>query len=344
METELSFRNDDELLNWMTNPSQELIAFIKEVESPLVILGAGGKMGPSLAIKARKAATAAEYPLDVVAVSRFSNAETSQWLESKGVKTIRADLMNPTEYQKLPVSKNIVYLVGLKFGTTKDPVRTWATNILPPFYCCEYYSGARIAALSSGNVYPFVSVDGPGSRETDPLIPQGEYANSCVARERIFQYCAQVNHNRLILLRLSYALDMRYGVLVDIAQKVQQRKPLELTTGFVNCIWQGDANDMILRSLAHASNPPFTLNLTGIKRYKVRDLAYKFGDCFQVNPVFHGSESGTALLSNTELMVSKLGYPQTPVDKLIHPTAEWLRSGGTLYDKPTHFNVRDGAY
>jgi hypothetical protein len=344
MTTKRPFKDEQELLDWMTKPSQALIEFIPQVESPLVILGAGGKMGPSLAVLALQAARAAAHPLKVIAVSRFSTPGTQRWLESNGVKTLRADLMDPAAYKNLPASGNVIYLVGLKFGTAENPSMTWATNVLPPVYCCQAYAGARIAALSSGNVYPLVPVDGPGSRESDPLVPLGEYANSCVARERIFQYGAERHRNGLILLRLSYALDMRYGVLVDMAQRVLQRKPLDLRTGSVNCIWQGDANEMILRSLAYADRPGLALNLTGTERYRVRDLACKFGAYFQIDPVFVGYESGTALISNTELMVSKLGEPRTPIETLIQPTAEWLISGGGTYDKPTHFDVRDGVY
>jgi nucleoside-diphosphate-sugar epimerase len=235
-------------------------------------------------------------------------------------------------------------MVGLKFGTTSNPAKTWATNTLIPSYCAQYYAGARIVALSSGNVYPFVPVDGPGSREDDPLIPVGEYANSCIARERVFEYCANLYGNPMVLIRLSYALDLRYGVLVDIAQKVHSGDAIDLTTGTINCIWQGDANEMILRSLAHTRFPPWPINLTGVKHYSVREIAKEFGAIFDKDPVFIGDESETALISNTELMVSTLGHPNTSITDLIYPTAIWVRSGGYLYNKKTHFEVRNGDY
>ena len=244
----------------------------------------------------------------------------------------------------MPDSQNLIYMVGHKFGTTQDPAKTWAVNSLPPMFCVLRYPGARIAALSSGNVYPFVPTDGEGSRENDPLTPIGEYANSCVARERIFEYWADELQTPLILLRLSYALDLRYGVLVDIARKVFLGQPLDVSMSKVNCIWQGDANEMILRSLPLASRPPSALNLTGTKWFAFRDLASLFGQYFDRDPVYTGVESGTALLSNTTKLLDQLGAPHTPVESLICPTAEWIQSGGRLLDKPTHFEVRDGAY
>ena len=339
-----TIQNEIELLQWMTRPSPALLKAIPRIKSPLLILGAGGKMGPSLSLLARRAADAAGHALDIIAVSRFSDPQIRIWLDHQQITTISADLMDPTAFQQLPECENLIYMIGQKFGTSQNPAKTWAINTLPPAYCVQRYPQARIVALSSGNVYPFVRVDGEGSRESDPLTPTGEYANSCIARERIFEYWSAKQQTSIILLRLSYALDLRYGVLVDIARKIFQGQPLDVSMGKVNCIWQGDANDMILRSLELAGQPPAIINLTGTEWFSLRDLAHRFGEYFNCEPEFSGEESGTALISNTEFMVAKLGAPHTPVESLLRPTAEWIRSGGRLLDKPTHFEVRDGAY
>ena len=337
-------RTEEELDEVMTRPRPVLIEFIRSVRSPLVILGAGGKMGPTLALLARRAADAAGHPLDIVAVSRFSDAHARQSLEAKGVRTLSCDLMQPDALTQLPDTDNVIYLVGMKFGTTQNPARTWAVNTLAPAHVAQRYPHARIAALSTGNVYPLVPVSSGGSCETDPLTPLGEYANSAVARERIFEFFSQENATPVVLLRLSYALDLRYGILVDIAQKVYQGQPVDVSTGYMPYIWQGDANEMIIRALALASSPPTALNLTGPAPLSTRETALRFGQLMNKPVRLIGKETETAFLSNTARLSAALGPPTTPLETVIRWTAHWIMNGGRLLNKPTHFEVRDGAY
>jgi nucleoside-diphosphate-sugar epimerase len=336
-------QTEDELDELLTRPRAELVAFIRTVSSPLVILGAGGKMGPTLAVLARRAAEAAGYALDVVAVSRFSDEAQRRWLETRGVQTLSLDLLDRRAVSRLPDSGHVVYLVGLKFGTSNDPARTWAVNTLIPTNVAERYPRAAMVALSTGNVYPLVPAAGSGSMEADALTPLGEYSNAAVARERIFEFFARRNGTPLVIVRLNYAVDLRYGVLVDIARKVPVGEPIDVTTGYFNCIWQGDANDMILRALAFAQTPPLILNLTG-PALSVREVAMRFGQLLSKPARFSGAEAGTTLLSNPDRAFALLGPPPTPTDQMIRWTADWIQRGGRLLDKPTHFEIRDGKY
>jgi nucleoside-diphosphate-sugar epimerase len=335
---------EEELDELLTRPSPVLIEFIRTLHSPLVILGAGGKMGPTLAWLARRAAQAAGYTLDILAVSRFSDEHSRHWLEARGVQTLSVDLLDPAAFQRLPEAAEVIYLVGRKFGTSEDAARTWAINTLVPAYVAERFSRARIVALSTGNVYPLVSVSSAGSIESDALTPLGEYANAAVARERLFEFFAQQHGTPLCILRLNYAVDLRYGVLVDIARNVQAGEPVDLRTGYVNCIWQGDANDRILRSLALAKAPSEVLNLTGPAVLSVRQIALRFGELFEHQVHFIGTEADTALLSNSARACTLLGPPPTSIETVLRWTAHWLKSGGRLLGKPTHFEVRDGKY
>ncbi|HVU14032.1 MAG TPA: NAD(P)-dependent oxidoreductase, partial [Phototrophicaceae bacterium] len=328
----------------LTRPQPALIEFVKTLTSPLVILGASGKMGPTLAVLARRAAEAAGHKLDVIAVSRFSDARSRDWLEVRGVRTLACDLFERESLKTLPDSDNVIYMVGLKFGTSSNPALTWAANTLLPANAAERYPQARIAALSTGNVYPLASVASGGWTESAALTPLGEYANSAIARERIFEYQSARHGTPITILRLSYALDLRYGVLVDIAQKVFAGQPVDLTSGYLNCIWQGDANAMVIRALALASSPPTTLNLTGSEVVSVREVAVRFSELMGRSVQFTGHEAETALLSKTTLLRERLGSPTVPLDMVIHWTAQWIMHGGALLNKPTHFEVRDGAY
>ncbi len=339
-----TIQSENELMEIMTRPRPVLIEFMRTLDSPLVILGAGGKMGPSLAVLARRAADAAGKELEVIAVSRYSDRKLRDELETSGVHTLSADLMERDSFSNLPDTNNLLYLVGLKFGTSQNQARTWATNTLVPAYAAERYAKARIVALSTGNVYPFASVNGSGSREGDALTPLGEYSNACVARERIFEYFSAINSTRVALLRLSYALDLRYGVLVDIAQKVYHGEPVNVSMSTLNCIWQGDANESIIRSLALSSTPPLALNLVGSGQYRVRELAMRFGQLLGKEVSFSGQEADTALLSDNSLLRSLLGEPPTPLETVLNWTADWVRSEGRLLNKPTHFEVRNGDY
>jgi nucleoside-diphosphate-sugar epimerase len=338
-----SIDTERQLVEVLTSPRTVLVEFVRGLSSPLVVLGAGGKMGPTLCVLAHRAARQANHPLDVVAVSRFSDANVRAWLEDCGVRTLSCDIMDRTALVRLPDTENAIYLVGLKFGTTADPALTWAINALGPSYVSERYPTARVAALSTGNVYRLVPVDGSGSNEDDPLTPTGEYANSCVARERIFQFSSRQNRTPIALVRLSYALDLRYGVLVDIARKVAQEEPVDVTMGYANAIWQGDANEMVIRSLGLASVPPLALNLTG-SRFSLRDVALRLGNLMERQVKIVGTEADTAFLSNTTRMRTALGAPPTSLDTVLQWTASWVARDGRIWEKPTHFEVRDGAY
>ncbi len=328
----------------MTQPTAALTAFVRTLEGPLVVLGAGGKMGPSLCVQVRRAAEEAGHDLAVIAVSRFTDPATRAWLETRGVQTLTRDLMDRAAWADLPDAENVIYLVGLKFGTQQDPSRTWAVNTLIPAYAAERYARSRLVALSTGNVYPMTPVESGGSVETDALTPLGEYANACVARERIFQFFSQQYGTPVALIRLNYALDLRYGVVVDIAQKILAGHPVDVTMGHLNCIWQGDANAMIVRALALAEGPPRPFNLTGPAILSVRDLAHRRGALMDRPVTIIGAEAETALLSNPAAAVAALGAPPTPLDTVLRWTAHWLRHGGATLGKPAHFDVRDGKY
>ncbi|MEO1836176.1 MAG: NAD(P)-dependent oxidoreductase [Akkermansiaceae bacterium] len=337
--------NEEDLEEVLTHPRAELIESIREVRSPLVILGAGGKMGPSLAVLAKRAAERAGHSLEIVAVSRFGNGEQRKWLEERGVKTRVADLLDRGSTDRLPEAGDVLYLVGLKFGTQENPSQTWAVNTVAPLHVAERYRGRRIVALSTGNVYPLTLVKGGGSTEEDPLTPKGEYANAAVARERLFDHFSrQSGGSEVALLRLNYATDLRYGVPVDLARKIWKGEPIDLTNGFFNCIWQGDANEMILRAFRLAVSPARAWNLTSPGAYQVREVAAQLGTLLGREPVFSGRESESALLSNSAALCAQLGAPPTDLGAILARTAYWVQIGGLELGKPTHFEVRDGRY
>lgn len=337
-------RTESELEDVLTRPSVSLVEFIKTVSSPLLVLGAGGKMGPTLAVLARRAAEAAEHPLEAVAVSRFRNTASRQWLEDRGVRTMRADLLAPASLARLPEAENIIYLVGLKFGTAQNPAATWAINTLVPARVCERYPRSRIVALSTGNVYPPSEVSRGGSVETDSLTPLGEYANAAVGRERIFEFYSRRQDTPLTLLRLFYAVELRYGVLADIARKVHSGEAVALGNGSFNCIWQRDANELILRALPLAASPASVYNLCRPEIFSVREIATQLGKLLGRAPMFSGTEASSALLGNPLRLSATLDSFSTPMATILRWTAEWVKQGGRDLGRPTHFEVRDGKY
>ncbi len=336
--------SDQALDEVLTRPGPELVEFIRTISSPLVLLGVGGKMGPTLAVLARRAVQEAGCKLDIVAVSRFSDPSIRTRLDSYAIQTLACDLMRREDLQQLPEADNLIYLVGLKFGTTQNPAATWATNTLIPSHICDRYPHCRIVALSSGSIYPFVPVASGGAVETESLTPLGEYANACVARERIFEYYSQNNGTPIALLRLFYAVELRYGILVDLAAKVFAGEPIDLRMGYFNWIWQGDANAMILRTLALVHTPPELYNLTHPQIQSVRTIAEKFGELLGRRVHLTGSEADTALLGNPARLCATLGEPAMPVEIVMRWIADWLLRKGRLLGKPTHFEVRDGRY
>lgn len=336
--------NEDELERLLSRPSPFLVEFVKNLEGPLLILGAGGKMGPTLALLARNAAKDAAHQLRVIAVSRFNDQSLVARLNQNGIETIRADLLDRQQVRTLPESPNILYLVGLKFGTTQNPSTTWAINTIVPTLIAEKFPRSRIMVLSTGNVYPPTDVRNNGAIEKDPITPVGEYANAAVARERIFEFHSRSNQTPMTLLRLFYAVELRYGVLVDIARKVHMGDPIDLTNGYFNCIWQGDANEMVIRALSLATVPPSTWNLCRSETFSVRKVAEAFGELFNRRPTFRGKETRTALLGDSTPLCSRLGAPVISLDMMLCWITDWVNHGGRDLGKPTHFESRDGRY
>jgi nucleoside-diphosphate-sugar epimerase len=337
-------RSEPDLEERLAKPNVALVEFIKTLPSPLVILGAGGKMGPTLSLLASRAAHAANHPLEIIAVSRFREEGQLRWFERHGITAVSNDLLDSAQVRKLPDAPNVIYLVGLKFGTSQNPARTWAVNTLIPDRVIERYRTARIVALSTGNVYPNNDIKLGGSQETDPLTPLGEYANAAVGRERIFQFCSELQGTPITLLRLFYAVELRYGVLVDIARKVYRNAAIELANGHFNCIWQGDANDLALRALALAASPPSIWNLCRPEIYSTRAVAARLGELMGRTPRFNGTEAPTALLGNPARLCAKLGAPSVTLEAMLGWIAHWAKQGGRDLDKPTHFEGRDGKY
>lgn len=330
-----------ELDDVLSTPRTETEAALAACPGDVVVLGAGGKMGPTLARMARRAAGDSRR---VMAVSRWSSAEARRHLEEAGVETVPADLLDHDAVVKLPDAPNVIFMAGQKFGTTGAPDMTWGMNTLVPAYCADRYRDSRIVAFSTGNVYALTPVESGGSRESDNLAPVGEYAASCVGRERMFELASRTRGTRVAILRLNYAIDLRYGVLVDIALKVFRAEPVSVDMGYVNVIWQGDANRVALESLPLASAPPFVLNLTGRETLSVRDLATWFGKRFGKQPRFSGSERADALLSNTSRLSSSFAASTVSVDDLRAWVADWVEGGGPLLGKPTKFETRDGKF
>jgi dTDP-4-dehydrorhamnose reductase len=337
---------DDEaqLDELMTRPSPELVESMRRLEGDLLILGVAGKMGPTLARLARRALDEAGSRARVIGVARFSEPELRDRLNAWGVETITADLLDEAALAALPDAPNVVYLVGRKFGSSGDQALTWAMNTYLPGRVGERFRDSRIVALSTGNVYPLWPTDTRGPSETDPVAPVGEYAQSCLGRERMLTYMSKQHGTPLALIRLNYAIDLRYGVLIDIGRKVWTGTPVDLAMGYVNVIWQGDANTAVLRALEHAGNPPFVLNLTGLERLSVREIANGLSERLGRPVAFTGIEAPTALLSNARRYADLLGGPTVPVETMLDWVAHWLRIDGPTLGKPTKFEVRNGAF
>jgi nucleoside-diphosphate-sugar epimerase len=339
-----AIRTEAELEERLSRPSAADVEFMRELEGDLLILGVAGKMGPSLARRARRAADEAGLRKRIVGVARFSNPRVREELEAAGVETICADLLDEEQLQALPELPNVIYMAARKFGTTGNEYLTWALNTYLPGRVGERFRRSRIVAFSSGNVYPLVPIAHGGPTEATPPDPVGEYAQSVLGRERMFEYFSARYGTPVTLLRLNYAIDLRYGVLVDIALKVYQRQPVNLAMGQVNVIWQGDANSVALRAFRLCQSPPAVLNVTGPETVSVRSLAWKFARRFGVEPIFDGTEAPTALLSDASLCHRLFGYPEVTLEQMIEWVAEWIRAGGVLWNKPTHFEVRDGRF
>ncbi|MEK3889272.1 NAD-dependent epimerase/dehydratase family protein [Bacillus sp. FSL K6-3431] len=334
----------EQLEHFMTEPSVALIEDMKIIEGNIMILGVGGKMGPTLAKMAKRAIDAAGVEKKVIGVSRFSSGALKGELEQAGIDTIACDLLNEDELTKLPYEKNIIYMAGNKFGTTGNEHFTWAMNTYLPGRIAEHFKQANIVAFSTGNVYPFVPVAQGGCDESHEVNPVGEYGQSSLGRERIFTHFAHRDHTPLTIFRLNYAIDMRYGVLLEIARAVHEGREIDVSMGHVNVIWQGDANEYAIRSLLIADVPPTILNVTGPELLPVRWIASQFGKLLEKEPVFTGTEQTTALLNNSGKAHRLFGYPRVSINQMIDWTAEWVKNDGEISGKPTHFQERKGSF
>ncbi|MBW8348375.1 epimerase [Bacillus sp. IITD106] len=333
-----------ELEDFMSKPSPELIEEFTTLDGDILILGVGGKMGPTLAKMAKRAINAAGVEKKVIGVSRFSSGTLKQELEDNGIETITLDLLAEGAMESLPTVKNIIYMAGNKFGTYGNEHFTWAMNVYLPGKVAERFKDSRIVVFSSGNVYPLTKVGSTNCSEETPAGPIGEYAQSCLGRERVFTYFSHKNQTPILLYRLNYAIDLRYGVLLEIAKQVYEGSRIDLTTGSVNVIWQGDANEYALRSLLHCEAPPKILNITGPETISVRWLAEEFGKHFNKTAYFMNEEQPTALLNNASKAHKLFGYPKVTLNEMIELVADWVMQGGETLNKPTHFQEREGVF
>jgi nucleoside-diphosphate-sugar epimerase len=334
----------EELEDALSTPTAGLVAGMKDLAGDIIVLGAGGKMGPGLARMAKRAADAAGTKRRVVAVSRFSDPAARAGLETAGVEVIPCDLMAPGAVDALPDAPNVIYMAGTKFGTTGAEAATWAQNAYLPGLVCERYKASRIVAFSSGNVYPFSAPTSGGAVETDAASPRGEYAWSVLGRERVVQFFSARNGTPSLLLRLNYSCELRYGVIVDIARRIHEGKPVGVDMGFFNVIWQRDANAVALQSLSQARSPAAILNITGPETLSVRDVAAKLGTLMGRGVSFTGTEAPDALLNNSRRAFQLFGKPETGAEEIMQLVADWVARGGASIGKPTHFDARDGKF
>ena len=337
-------RDVAELEDLLSEPNEGVVETLRELKGDIVILGVGGKMGPTLARMAKRASDMAGITRRVIGVSRFSSSGLEWQLQHWGIETIACDLLDRKSIAALPDAPNVVYMAGMKFGSTGQEALTWTMNSWLPGLVCEKYRESRIAAFSTGNVYGLSPVSQGGSRESDALNPAGEYAMSCLGRERIFEHFSRVNHTKVSILRLNYATELRYGVLVDIARRVHSSQPVPLAMGYLNAIWQADASAMSWQALSCASAPPFIINITGPELLSVRRVAEEFGQRFHKSVQFSGVESEDALLSNAQKAFERFGYPKINADQMMAWITEWVARGGETLAKPTHFEERAGKF
>lgn len=337
-------QTESELEELLSRPTAGVLAALTRMSGDYMLLGASGKMGPTLARMVRRGLDEVGKRSSVTAVARFSNPAAEMSLRHAGVATLKADLLDAASVSTLPDAGNVFFMAGQKFGTAKHPELAWAMNTIVPAYVAERYKSSRMLVFSTGCVYPNTTVDSGGSVEGDDLAPLGDYANSCVGRERVFGWFSHKHHTPLSIFRLNYSVDLRYGVLVDVAQKVLRGVPVDVTMGYTNLIWQGDANARAVQCLEQASVPPFVLNVTGGEIVSIREVALHFARIFGREALITGREADTALLSNAARSVELFGEHQVSVNGMVQWVAEWLSRGGHTLDRPTHYERFDGKY
>jgi nucleoside-diphosphate-sugar epimerase len=339
-----SIQDVSQLEELLSEPTKGLVRSLGHLTGDIVVVGAGGKMGPTLSRMAKKASERAGSKRRVIGVSRFSSPSIEDRLHTWGIETLRCDLLDPTSLAKLPDAANVVFMAGMKFGSTGQEWLTWANNVFLPGLVADRLRNSRIAVFSTGNVYGLSPITAGGSREEDSLNPAGEYAMSCVGRERIFEHFSRTNKTPMTILRLNYASELRYGVLLDIAQCVNAGHPVSLSMGYLNTIWQADASAMALESLAYATAPPNVINITGPELLSVQQVAKEFGARLGKPVRFEGSESSDALLSNAHKSFELFGRPDVSVQQMVDWIAVWLKKGGPTLARPTHFEERAGHF
>ena len=328
----------------LTAPSQALIEDMKRLDGDIMVLGAGGKMGPSLCVLAANAIRKAGIGKRVIAVSRGSDAEAAAWMSANGVEIVRADLLDAAALRALPDVPNVIFMAGRKFGTNGNEWQTWAMNSVLPALVTDRFRSANFVAFSSGNVFPLVPTGRGGCTEADRPDPVGEYAMSCLARERTFEYASQAYGTKVFLYRLNFAVDLRYGVVYDVAKRIMSGEPISLKTPVFNFIWQGSANEIALRGLLRAESPMRVMNVTGPETVSIRETARELGKYLGREPLFDGEEGTDAYISDAGAAMEEFGYPAVSAHTLIRWQAEWLLDGGRTLDKPTHFEERGGKY
>lgn len=336
--------NESQLEENLSRPTKEVIDTVSRLEGDYIILGIAGKIGPSLARMVKYALIEAKKNSQIIGVSRFSDKSLKKDLENEGIKIIQGDLLDPEFVKTLPKVKNVLFLAGMKFGSIENLEMTWAVNSYLPAMIVEQFSQSRIVAFSTGCVYDLVGVESGGSLESDIPIPIGEYAQSCLGRERMFEYGSKKNNTEVILIRLNYAVELRYGVLVDIALKVWNDEPVDLVMGYFNVIWQSEVNEFTIRALEYCESPAKKINITGAEILSVKECAEQFGRLFNKTVEFTGREATTALLSNAQESYKLFGKPKISVEQMMVWIAAWIKGGNRNLNKPTHFEVRDGRY
>ena len=334
----------EQLEQLLSEPTEVVVEMMRRLQGDIILLGAAGKIGPSLARMARRASDLAGVSRRVIAASRFSHPNEQAKFQAHGIETIRCDLLDEAAVAQLPSAPNVIYLAGMKFGSAERTATTWAMNACLPAVVCRKYRAGRIVAFSTGAIYGLTKSAGGGSLETDSPQPVGEYAMSCLGRERVFEYFSRAWTVPVALIRLFYACELRYGVLVDLARMILAGDPIDLAMGCFNIIWQGDSNAMTLLAFDHLATPPFVINVTGPEILSIREVSEAIGHALGRRPKFRGTELETACLGNAALAHRLFGPPRVGAQQLIEWVADWVKRGGENLGKPTHFEVRDGRY